>query len=56
MHYYEKNANNDRKTKVGEGEVLYIASRHPDKGVKTSEYVTWKGALRDIDGDLEAGL
>ena len=56
MHYYEKSANNDGKTKVGEGEVLYIASRHPDKGVKTSEYVTWKEALRDIDGDVEAGL
>lgn len=56
MHYYERNVNNDEKAKVGEGEVLYTAPRRPEKGVKTSEYVTWEEALRDIEWDLEAGL
>ena len=56
MHYYDKNLHSDGKTKVGEGEVLYIAPRHPSKAVKTSPYVTWEEALRDIDVDLEAGL
>ena len=54
MQYYEKNVNSDGKTKVGEGEVLFIAPRHPDKGVKMSPYVTWEDALRDIDVDLDA--
>ena len=56
VYYYEKNVNCDGKTKVGEGEILYIAPRHPGKRVKTSPYVTWEQALRDIDEDLEAGL
>lgn len=56
MYYYDKNPYSDGKTKVGEGEVLYIAPRHPDKAVKTSPYVTWEEALRDIDVDLEAGV
>ena len=55
VYYYEKNVNCDGKTKVGEGEILYIAPRHPGKRVKTSPYVTWEQALRDIDEDLEAG-
>ncbi|XP_078369702.1 uncharacterized protein LOC144653548 [Oculina patagonica] len=56
VQYYDKNLHSDGKTKVGEGEILYIAARHPDKAVKTSTYVTWEEALRDIDVDLEAGL
>ena len=56
MYYYDKNRDSDGKTKVGEGEVLYITPRHPSKAVKTSNYVTWEKALRDIDVDLEAGL
>ena len=56
MYYYDKNLHSDGKTKVGEGEILYIAARHPDKAVKTSPYVTWEEALRDIDVDLEAQL
>lgn len=56
VHYYDKNVNSDGKTKVSEGNILYIVPRHPDKAVKTSSYVTWKEALRDTDGDLEAGL
>ena len=56
MQYYDKNLHSDGRTKVGEGEVLYLAPRHPDKAVKTPSYVTWKEALRDIDVDLEAGL
>lgn len=55
-HYYEKNLHSDGKTKVGEGEIIYIAPRHPSKAVRTSPYVTWDEALRDIDVDLEAGL
>ena len=56
VYYYDKNHDSDGKTKVGEGEVLYITPRHPDKAVKTSNYVTWEKALRDIDVDHEAGL
>ena len=56
VYYYDKNHDSDGKTKVGEGEVLYITPRHPNKAVKTSNYVTWENALRDIDVDLEAGL
>ena len=57
MYYYDKNPDSDGKTKVGEGEVLYIVPRHPQKAAKNStEYVTWEEALRDIDVDLEAGL
>jgi len=43
-------------TKVGEGEILLISPRHPNKGIriKTEEPVTWKKSLRDIDVDLEA--
>ena len=54
VYYYEKNINNDGKTKVGEGEILFIAPRHPDKAVKTAQYVTWEDALRDINVELEA--
>ena len=35
MHYYDKSTNGDGKTKVAEGEILYIKPRHPDKGVTT---------------------
>ena len=56
VHYYDRNVDSDGTTKVGEGEILFIAPRHPDKGVKTSPYVSWEEALRDIDVDLEARL
>ena len=55
MHYYEKSSNFDERRKVGEGEILLLAPRHPDKGIKKQECVTWKEALRGIDVDLEAG-
>ena len=49
VHYYEKG------NKVGEGEILLLAPRHPSKGIRKQECVTWKEALRDINVDLEAG-
>ena len=53
MQYYQKNTNGEGKTKVGEGEVLYIVSRHPSKAAaKTKQYVTWEDALRDIKVEL----
>lgn len=55
MQYYEKNSIFEPGTKVGEGEILLLAPRHPNKGIKKQERVTWKEALRDIDVDLEAG-
>ena len=55
MHYYEKPSFFEEGTKVGEGEILLLSPRHPDKGTKREERVTWKEALRDIDVDLEAG-
>ena len=39
---------------VGEGEILYIAPRHPSKAVKTQEYVTWADVLSDTDVELPA--
>ena len=55
MHYYGKKSKFEKGTKVGEGEVLLVSPRHPDKGTKRQERVTRKEALRDIDVDLEAG-
>ena len=53
MHYYDKNANGDGKTKVGEGEILYIKPRHPDKGITTNRWEAWNEVL---DKDLERTL
>ena len=55
VYYYEKKSIFEDGIKVGEGEILLLSPRHPNKGVKTQERVTWKEALRDIDVDLEAG-
>ena len=54
VHYYDKQDVYTEGTKVGEGEILLVCPRHPDKGVHTEEPATWKEALRDIDVDLEA--
>ena len=54
MHYYEKNDILERGRKVGEGEILLLAPRHPNKGMK-QECVTWKEALGDINDDFKAG-
>ena len=56
VDYYERADSDTADRKVGEGEILLIAPRHPNNGVHTSERVTWKEALRDIDVDLEAEL
>ena len=55
MDYYDKKSNLEEGKKVGEGEILLLAPRHPNKGIRTQEGVTWKEALRDIDVDLETG-
>ena len=53
VHYYDKNPNGDGKTKVGEGEIIYIRPRHPDKGVTpTLRCEAWN----DVDIDLERSL
>ena len=53
VHYYDKNANGDGKTKVGEGEIIYIRPRHPDKGsTPTLRCEAWN----DVDIDLERSL
>lgn len=54
VQYYQKNINSEGKTKIGEGEILYIVPRHPNKAVKTKEYVTWEDALYDISVELPA--
>ena len=56
VHYYDKNLCGDGKTKVGEGEILFIAPRHPDKTVQKKNYHKWGEVLDDIDVDLESGL
>ena len=55
MTYHDYDPEDGTEKRVGEGEVTLIAPRHPNKGVKTEEHVTWKDALHDIDTDLEAG-
>lgn len=55
VHYYDKNLNGDGKTKVGEGEILFIAPRHPGKLVQKKSNAKWEDVLRDINVDLEAG-
>ena len=34
--------------------MLFIAPRHPNKGIKMKEPMTWKDALNDVGQDLEA--
>lgn len=55
VHYYDKDPSGYGKTKVGEGDILFIAPRHPDKTVQKKGNETWGEVLRDIDIDLEAG-
>lgn len=55
VHYYDTNPNGDGKTKVGEGEILFIAPRHPNKTAQKKTFDSWGEVLRDIDVDLEAG-
>lgn len=55
MNYYEKTSVFEPGTKVGEGEILLLSPRHPNRGNKRQERETWKEALRDIEVDLEAG-
>ena len=52
--YFEKEDKYSEGAKVGEGEILLISPRHPNKGVHREEPVSWKETLRDIDVDLEA--
>ena len=56
MTYYSLDSEDGVEKIAGEGQILFIAPRHPSKGVQTKERVTWKEALRDIDTDLEASL
>lgn len=56
VHYYDKNPSGDGKSKVGEGEILFVAPRHPDKTVQNKLHETWGEVLRDTEVDLEAGF
>lgn len=53
VHYYESGTVLEEAREVGEGEILLVSPRHPNKGIKRQECVTWKETLRDVD--LEAG-
>lgn len=55
VQYYDKKPDGDGKTKVGEGEILLLAPRHPDKTIQRKSNSKWEDVLRDIDVDLEAG-
>ena len=46
VHYYDKNVNSDGKTKVGEGDILYIVPRHPKKQWKLR--LMWRGRKRCV--------
>ena len=54
VHYFDKDPDGEEDRKVGEAEVLFIAPRHPNKGIKMQQPLTWKDALSDVDQDLEA--
>lgn len=56
VSYYSKDPDKGVENLVGEGQILFIVPRHPNKGVHTEEHVTWKETLHDINVDLEAGL
>ena len=47
VDYYERKENEEGK-KVGEGEVILIAPRHPDKGIQHPYHVIWD----ELSGDL----
>ena len=53
VDYFDKDPDGEKDHKVGEAEVLFIAPRHPNKGIKMAEPMTWKNALSDIDEDLD---
>ena len=53
--YYSADNDDGIERMVGVGQILLLAPRHPSKGVRTKERVSWKIALRDIDVDLEVG-
>ena len=56
MTYYSLDLDKGLEKIAGEGQIIFIAPRHPSKGVQIKERVTWKEVLGDIDTDLEAGL
>ena len=53
VHYYEKDNEHGGDKNVGEGEVILIAPRHPDKGIQKTDRE--KKALQEVKYDLEAG-
>ena len=56
VHYYKKKSIFEQGINAGEGEILLLCPRHLDRGNKQDQTpVTWKGALHDINADLEAG-
>ena len=55
VSYYSVDNDDGIERMVGVGQILLLAPRHPSKGVRTKERVSWKIALRDIDVDLEVG-
>jgi len=54
VQYFDKDPDNGTKTMVGEGEILFIAPRHPNNSAQKKTYEPWGELLRDIDVDLEA--
>ena len=54
MTYYSLDTEDGVEKIAGEGQILFIAPRHPSRGVQIKERVTWRDELRDIDVDLEA--
>ena len=54
VHYFDKDPDGEEDHKVGEAEVIFSAPRHPNRGIKMQEPMTWKDALGVVDQDLEA--
>ena len=55
VHYYEKENNNVGDNEVGEGEVILIAPRHPDKGIQKTDRVIQEEDWRNIVGSGKWG-
>lgn len=55
VQYFDKDPEGDGDHMVGEAEVLFIAPRHPNKGIKMTQPMTWKEALSDINENLDEG-
>ena len=56
VEYYDVESDFSQEKKVAEGQIIFIAPRHPSKCIKGAGCVTWKATLRDINMELDADM